>query len=179
MQRQERERQADDAVTPAVVKANKEKEKMMNTTGLDMDFERSKKAKTDKKTSFSWDIHNNDSKYKSYKKRLDRVEKMVDMKDEYRRKKQKGEEDALYRDVDDLNYGDVAAPSEERLNLLVGELKAKDRSNKEFSRRRADYDEKDVSYINSKNKKFVGRLDKAYGEYTEDIKANFERGTAL
>ncbi len=39
--------------------------------------------------------------------------------------------------------------------------------------------EQDVTYINSKNKSYVKKLDRAYGKFTTEIEANLERGTAL
>ena len=45
--------------------------------------------------------------------------------------------------------------------------------------RRKFYDEKDVDYINAHNERRNKRLEKEYGKYTADIKANLEHGTAL
>lgn len=177
-QRREREKEAAEIVQPEVLRANKEKERLRNTTALDMDDERRKKEKRDRKSNFAWDIHNNESKYKSHKKRLATLEKMTDLSEDYKQKKAKGNE-VLVKDVDDMGFLEVPEPTEERLDLLVKELKAKDASKKNFSRRRADYEDKDVSSINSKNKKFVTRLERAFGEYSAETKASLERGTAL
>ncbi len=61
--RRQLEREADLAAGVGVGEAvDKEKEKLLNTTGLDTDYERRKKAKTEKRQGFSWDIHNEESK---------------------------------------------------------------------------------------------------------------------
>lgn len=49
---------------------------------------------------------------------------------------------------------------------------------KRVRRRRFD-DDADVDYINERNMKFNKKLERYYGEYTDEIKKNFERGTAM
>ena len=39
--------------------------------------------------------------------------------------------------------------------------------------------DKDVDYINERNKVFNEKLDRNYGNYAAEIKGNIERGTAL
>ena len=48
-----------------------------------------------------------------------------------------------------------------------------------FSRRRAFNDEKDVSSINERNRRFNEKLERNYGKYASEIKSNLDRGTAL
>ena len=48
-----------------------------------------------------------------------------------------------------------------------------------FSRRRTHVDDADISYINERNKKFNEKCERFYGNYTEEIRQNLERGTAL
>jgi len=48
-----------------------------------------------------------------------------------------------------------------------------------YKRRRAHNDEDLVDSINKRSEKFNNKLKRFYGEYTEDIKNNLERGTAL
>ena len=48
-----------------------------------------------------------------------------------------------------------------------------------YSRRRRHQDDKDVDSINNRNEHFNRKLERAYGAYTQEIKANLERGTAL
>lgn len=40
-------------------------------------------------------------------------------------------------------------------------------------------DEKDVDYINERNRVFNEKLDRNFGKYAADIKANLESGHAL
>ena len=48
-----------------------------------------------------------------------------------------------------------------------------------YSRRRAHQLDKDVDSINNRNEHFNRKIERAYGGYTQEIKANLERGTAL
>ncbi len=48
-----------------------------------------------------------------------------------------------------------------------------------YSRRRAHQLDKDVDSINNRNEHFNRKIERAYGTYTQEIKANLERGTAL
>ena len=45
--------------------------------------------------------------------------------------------------------------------------------------RRAFNEEADVDYINKRNAHFNKKVERAYGEFTKEIKLNLERGTAL
>lgn len=47
------------------------------------------------------------------------------------------------------------------------------------SRRRVFDDDADVDYINERNMRYNKKLERFYGGYTDEIKQNFERGTAL
>ena len=47
------------------------------------------------------------------------------------------------------------------------------------SRRRKFYDEDDVDAINPRNEHFNKKIGRAFDAYTQEIKANLERGTAL
>ena len=40
-------------------------------------------------------------------------------------------------------------------------------------------EEKDVDYINDRNRKFNEKLERNYSKYAAEIKGNLERGTAL
>jgi pre-mRNA-splicing factor SYF2 len=54
-----------------------------------------------------------------------------------------------------------------------------DRRKEEFSRRRRYNDGADVDFINDRNAHFNKKIQRAFGQYTSEIKANLERGTAL
>lgn len=68
---------------------------------------------------------------------------------------------------------------EEREERIVQELDEQKEKRAEFSRRRMNVDEKDVDYINERNKVFNQKLDRNYSKYTAEIKANIESGHAL
>lgn len=48
-----------------------------------------------------------------------------------------------------------------------------------YSRRRIYDDDADINFINERNMKFNKKLERFYGDYTEEIKQNLERGTAV
>jgi hypothetical protein len=48
-----------------------------------------------------------------------------------------------------------------------------------FSRRRAHHHDADISYINERNMQFNKKLERFYGKYTQEIRENLERGTAI
>ena len=48
-----------------------------------------------------------------------------------------------------------------------------------YSRRRAHDEDDDIDYINERNMKFNQKLERFYGKYTQEIKQNLERGTAV
>ncbi|KXZ55225.1 hypothetical protein GPECTOR_3g367 [Gonium pectorale] len=54
-----------------------------------------------------------------------------------------------------------------------------DRKKDEFSRRRRYNDGADVDFINDRNAHFNKKIQRAFGQFTSEIKANLERGTAL
>lgn len=62
---------------------------------------------------------------------------------------------------------------------MVQELNATQESRYAFSRRRAFDEDKDVDYINERNRKFNQKLSRAYDKYTVEIRQNLERGTAI
>ncbi|KAK6590940.1 hypothetical protein RS030_111830 [Cryptosporidium xiaoi] len=68
-------------------------------------------------------------------------------------------------------------PTEEDKNALIKEYLKHQRRKPLFD----SLDEKGVSvyHINRDNKKYNAKLDRAFGEYTAEIKQNLERGTAL
>jgi len=57
-------------------------------------------------------------------------------------------------------------------------LHRKDKRNT-YSRRRKYHADKDVDFINDRNAHFNKKIDRAFGQYTQETKANLERGTAL
>ncbi|KAG8216140.1 SYF2 splicing factor-domain-containing protein [Butyriboletus roseoflavus] len=48
-----------------------------------------------------------------------------------------------------------------------------------FSRKRLNEEEGDITYINERNRVFNKKIARYYDKYTAEIRASFERGTAL
>jgi len=57
-------------------------------------------------------------------------------------------------------------------------FRSQDKKNK-FSRKRLNEDEGDITYINERNRVFNKKIARYYDKYTAEIRASFERGTAL
>lgn len=49
----------------------------------------------------------------------------------------------------------------------------------QYHRRRMFDPDAPIDYINERNRKFNQKLDRFYDKYTEDLKADLERGTAI
>jgi len=84
----------------------------------------------------------------------------------------------LYRDANSLLYADNK-PSEEAIDRVIGKINADIDKKKKFSRKRNNEDDGDITYINERNKVFNKKIARYYDKYTAEIRASFERGTAL
>lgn len=85
--------------------------------------------------------------------------------------------ESLYRDANTLSYGD-SKPSEEAIDRVVGKMNAETAAAHKKKRNRDD-DDGEVTYINEQNKVFNKKINRYFDKYTAEIRANFERGTAL
>jgi len=118
--------------------------------------------KKKKNETFGWDVFNTDTLYRAYKKRLKNMPMDISIYEEQMNNPEKGVE-----------------ITEQRKHLLNADLEAQKQKRKTFSRRRAFYEEQDVSYINERNMNFNKKLQRFFGKEAAEIKANLERGTAL
>ncbi|KAF7971599.1 hypothetical protein HWV62_20778 [Athelia sp. TMB] len=84
----------------------------------------------------------------------------------------------LYRDANSMLYGD-SKPSEEDIDRVVGKINQDIDKKGKFSRKRLNEDEGDITYINERNRVFNKKIARYYDKYTTEIRASFERGTAL
>ncbi|EJU05676.1 SYF2-domain-containing protein [Dacryopinax primogenitus] len=84
----------------------------------------------------------------------------------------------LYRDANSLAYADNK-PSEEAIDRVVSKLNMDMDRRGKFSRKRLNEDDGDVTYINERNRVFNKKIARYYDKYTAEIRASFERGTAL
>jgi len=104
------------------------------------------------------------------------------------------EKQALKKARQDVGFTDFTQIAHKKYLSCISELKLagqdpktrlsnaiiqQDEKRKQFSRRRAFLEDDDVTYINERNMKFNKKVARSYDKYTADIKANFERGTAL
>ena len=150
--------------------------KLLMVTAEDAAAEMNKAKKKEKrKAAFGWECFNQSTMEKAYKKRCEHVRATDD--DVARQKAELG--DKYYAGSDNLDYGTAPNIPEANLDRMVGELEDKRQRAKNFSRRRAFNEEADVDYINKRNAHFNKKIDRYFGEYTKEIKANLERGTAL
>ncbi|RXK39681.1 pre-mRNA-splicing factor SYF2 [Tremella mesenterica] len=81
----------------------------------------------------------------------------------------------LYRGMDTLAYGD-SKPSEDAVDRVVGKI------NKDLDkgkRKKKEEEDETVTYINQRNKVFNKKVARYFDKYTKEIRASFERGTAL
>jgi len=86
-------------------------------------------------------------------------------------------EELLYRDANSFVYADHK-PSDDAIDRVVQHINLDiDKRNKRSRVRKED--EGDVTYINDRNKVFNKKLERYFNKYTQEIRDNFERGTAL
>ena len=78
-----------------------------------------------------------------------------------------------------MEYGNISKDDPERVAEMVDAVKAQQDRNAKFSRRRAFDENDDVTFINERNRKFVQKINRAFDQYTEEIRENIERGTAI
>lgn len=134
---------------------------------------REKKAK--KHNPYGWEIFNQEVGYNSHKKRTKNIG--VSLEEYEKLKQEKGEQ--LYPTADSTIYGTQEHIPEKNLNRMVKELKEFEAKRANFSRRRAVYEEEDITYVTEKNRRFNKKLARSFDKYTAEIKQNLERGTAL
>ncbi|KAK6905450.1 pre-mRNA-splicing factor SYF2 [Kwoniella mangroviensis CBS 8886] len=83
----------------------------------------------------------------------------------------------LYRGSDTLAYGDHK-PSEDALDRVAEKIN-KDIGKYGKRKNKKDDEDDEVTYINERNKVFNKKVARYFDKYTKEIRANFERGTAL
>lgn len=67
----------------------------------------------------------------------------------------------------------------ERVDVMAREVEDHIAKRALFSRRRTFNDEKDVTSINERNRRFNDKLERNYAKYSNEIRGNLERGTAM
>lgn len=98
--------------------------------------------------------------------------------EEYHKNKEKLGEDLFYANHNSLIHN-THKDSKEAIDRMVEDLNKQIDKRSKYSRRRRFDDDADIDYINERNMKFNKKLDRFYGQYTQEIKQNLERGTAV
>uniref|UniRef100_A0A914VIN4 Pre-mRNA-splicing factor SYF2 n=1 Tax=Plectus sambesii TaxID=2011161 RepID=A0A914VIN4_9BILA len=70
-------------------------------------------------------------------------------------------------------------PTDSSIDRLVGDIEKQATKRDQYHRRRMFDPEANIDYINERNRKFNQKLDRFYNQYTEDVKQDLERGTAV
>ena len=134
-----------------------------------------KQAKADKKSKrraeYGWDVFNSEAQYRHYKKQTRRTAEAG--------RAAEGDDVVDEGDPDPLAYGQAPPVSKERVQALVEDMHDAALRRSEWSRRRTFNEEKDVTSINKRNEVYNKKIERAFDPYTEEIRANLERGTAL
>ncbi|VDM99381.1 unnamed protein product [Thelazia callipaeda] len=86
--------------------------------------------------------------------------------------------DEFYPGADTLISG-THYPTDTALNKLAEDIKAQEKKRDQYHRRRMFDPDAPIDYINERNRKFNQKLDRFYDKYTEDLKSDLERGTAI
>lgn len=84
----------------------------------------------------------------------------------------------FYPGVDTLISG-THYPTDAALNRLAEDIKAQEKKRDQYHRRRMFDPDAPIDYINERNRKFNQKLDRFYDRYTEDLKSDLERRTAI
>lgn len=63
--------------------------------------------------------------------------------------------------------------------MMAKEVEEVTEKRNQFSRKRIDDDSKDVTSINERNRIFNKKLDRNYSKFSNEIRGNLERGTAM
>jgi len=133
------------------------------------------KVKNSRKNHNEIDIYGDEVQYRSFKRRREQTNFS---KEEYEKQKNELGED-FYRGTQNLSYGTETRDSETRVDGLVKELAQQVSKRNQFSRRRTWYEDRDIDFINERNRKFNQKVARAFDQYTSEIRENLERGTAL
>ncbi|PLW06825.1 hypothetical protein PCASD_23859 [Puccinia coronata f. sp. avenae] len=154
----------------------------------------------ERKRAWQYSIEDNERWDKKLKQKASRGNHELTDYDDYARRKYKKDIDSLkpdlpslahhparssnerlpktsIRNMDSLVYADHR-PTEEAVDRVVGKLNLDIDKRSKRSRVRKEEDG-EITYINDKNKAFNQKIGRFYNKYTEEIRENIERGTAL
>ncbi|CAJ0933138.1 unnamed protein product, partial [Mesorhabditis belari] len=98
--------------------------------------------------------------------------------EEYKRMREVIGEEQFYPSVNTITDG-AYYPTPAALDRLSNTVHEMVKTREKVHRRRMFDPDSEVTYINEKNRVFNKKLDTYYGKYTEDLREDLERGTAL
>eukprot|EP01086_Lenisia_limosa_P004097 TRINITY_DN19049_c0_g1_i1.p1 TRINITY_DN19049_c0_g1~~TRINITY_DN19049_c0_g1_i1.p1 ORF type:complete len:271 (-),score=104.70 TRINITY_DN19049_c0_g1_i1:45-791(-) len=176
-----KEMQEKELLGPEELKKKKERERLMNATAELCDEVNDKKHKREKRIEQSntgWDRDDADVEHSLYMKRMEELPE-VDQESYNAAKVHTNSDDILYRNADNLSWGQDSRPPEEAIDNLLKLKEKRSAKAKKFSRRRMHYEEAEITGISEANERYNRGIHKAYSKYTSEIKASLERGTAL
>jgi len=133
---------------------------------------REAKRKKGNPDAFGWDVFNQDSLYRAHDKRLKTME--FDEK-AYQEQRESIESEGTASMVAGFGH----QPTDEQKARLQEAMDKMTLKKKDFSRRRQHIAEEDATFVNERNRHFNKKLERSFGQYTEEIRQNLERGTAL
>jgi len=123
--------------------------------------------------------HTAAARYRAHEKRVAKIPKFTEADYVKAAVLAGGEGADLNRGADFIHYGGDGEIPEENVDRMVAELEERQAKRAKFSRRRAARHQRDVDAVTEKNQGYNRRLEKAFGTYVTETKANIERGTAL
>ena len=138
-------------------------------SGTYMKKQDKQELKESRKATFGWHAFTADANFRVYEKQLDTLSTS-------KVKKDTSGDDSF----DAFQYGNlgVGAVSKEGLNRMSNYVEERQAKRGEFSRRRMNIDT-GTDYINERNEHFNKKIKRSFDKYTNEIRQNLERGTAL
>lgn len=157
------------------------------TSSQGKDFDREKLLQVGADEAERWERKkrkkNPDVGFSSYEdatfRQYNRLSKGIKMDSQrYEKEKQQMGEEAFYASRGTINIG-LHKDTEDDIDNMVQDLEKQVAKREKYSRRRVHDDDDDINYINERNMRFNKKLERFYGGYTQEIKQNLERGTAV
>ncbi|XP_037091776.1 pre-mRNA-splicing factor syf2-like [Pollicipes pollicipes] len=150
------------------------------------DYDRQRNMDVSAEDALKWDRrkrkhYNPDpgfSNFEASDRQYDRLVKNIKPDMEQYEAKRQAMGDAFYAGAGSIVHGHHK-DTKEAVDRLADDVERQIEKREKFSRRRVHDDEADIDYINERNMKFNKKLERFYGQYTQEIKQNLERGTAV
>lgn len=145
------------------------------TIAQSQDWEEYSEKKKDRKAVSGGGVLSPEVQLKAFERRASQNVKV----DLAHYQKMKASDPNFFPTADSLAVGKPYKPTKDKVDQMTAELVGQMEKRATFSRRRSHFEEADVTYINDRNAHFNKKLQRFFGEYTQDIRDNLERGTAL